>query len=724
MGSGDDKVRLGATLSNSDSVDGGDGTDTVFAQVNAFSRNLNTTNVETATLTFGDNAGGTVNASGSTVTTVNAFVSGGTNDVIISNLDAGTINLVDDTIDDVTVGYEGGTVVMNVGSASGSVAIDDVTASGATTFSLIGNGGTAGAGSVGDITLSDATTVTVGTNGNESDLTVDNLIAKAATTLTVTSQNSGAITLTSAMEVATAIETITMSAVGSGADVTVGALFGSGVASNISQITLDATDADIAVGAITLGNGGVTAAATDFTLTLNAHADANVGTSGLDISATGDINITIDVDANAASADVTVGDIIMDAGTAATGQLLTIDALTIGTAGTVEFEEATMLGSGGQVVIDTATVGKDANFHIFSSGGISADGIDAVDVSKITVNLAASGATTMGGATGSAFITTTGGTFGGLEITVADDASADVGIIRASSIGAITVDVGVDGGFDIGSIGLTAGSVDDIYVDVESSASATFNTINASAVGSITVVGAGVVEDIDIVSAGTIGTIDSTGMVSGATFTINLDGVETAAEVNLGVGTNTVTSGKGNDVITLTAGRTAAAGNDTIKYDSTGQGNDNIINFIAGAAASGGDKIQLDTDALAVNLMAGNGSAAASEVIADYSGSASSMAAATTIIRYTTALDASTDLISAMKADITLASACGSSDFAVLWSDGNGDTYVSVVSWEASSGSASTTLGGDGASAMTVTTLATLDGVTPSALVAANLEFI
>jgi hypothetical protein len=148
MGSGDDKVRLGSNLSNSDSVDGGDGSDTVFAQVNGFSRSLNTTNVETATLTFGANAGGTVNATGSTVTTVNVFASGTTNDANIAGLDAGTINLVDDTIDAVTVGYQSGSVTMNVGSASGTVAVGAITVSGADTFSLVGNGGSAGAGSV------------------------------------------------------------------------------------------------------------------------------------------------------------------------------------------------------------------------------------------------------------------------------------------------------------------------------------------------------------------------------------------------------------------------------------------------------------------------------------------------------------------------------------------------------------------------------------------------
>jgi len=725
MGSGDDKVRLGSNLSNSDSVDGGDGSDTVFAQVNGFSRSLNTTNVETATLTFGANAGGTVNATGSTVTTVNVFASGTTNDANIAGLDAGTINLVDDTIDAVTVGYQSGSVTMNVGSASGTVAVGAITVSGADTFSLVGNGGTAGAGSVGAVDVQGATTVSVATNGTESDISgITDFSAAAATSFTVTSQNSGAITFTSAMGVATALETVSISAVGSGAGVTMGALFDGGVASSISQITLAATDADITVGAITLGNGGVTAAATDLTLTLNAGADANVGTTAMDIASTGDINITIDIDADAASADVTVGDVDMTAGTAGTGQLLTIDAFTIGTAGTVELvEEAVFTGSGSQVVVGDVTVGKDATFTIFGSGGFSAANIEAVDVSKITVNVGASGNAFIGGATGSQMMLSSGGAFGGIEATIANAGTAVVGTVAASSVGAITVDVDGEGAFMMGAIDASGGTVDDITLNVEASGSAMFNTINASAIGSITVSGAGVVGGLDLSSAGSVGTIDTTGQVSGASFTINLDGLAAAAEINLGVGTNSVTSGGGNDVITLTAGRTAVAGNDTIVYTASGQGNDNIINFIAGAAASGGDQIDLDQSALgAAGIQAGNGSAAGSVAIQDLEGGATSMAATTTVLRYTTAIASETDLISAMKGDITLAASASAASFLELWSDGNGDTYVSVVDYASKGASHELTLGS--ASAMSVTTLATLDGITPGAIVAANLDFI
>jgi len=63
-GAGNDTFRFGTTISNNDSVDGGAGTNSVLATIGGFNRSLNTTNVQSTTLTFNDDNGGQGNSRG------------------------------------------------------------------------------------------------------------------------------------------------------------------------------------------------------------------------------------------------------------------------------------------------------------------------------------------------------------------------------------------------------------------------------------------------------------------------------------------------------------------------------------------------------------------------------------------------------------------------------------------------------------------------------------
>jgi len=135
-GAGNDAFRFGTTLTNSDSVDGGAGTDTIRATLGVFSRTLATTNVEAAVLTFADDAGGTVNATGSQAITSYTLAAGsaGADANVAGVVSGATISLTvaANNLDDVTIGYASGatTGTINLGSATGAVAIDQMNVTG------------------------------------------------------------------------------------------------------------------------------------------------------------------------------------------------------------------------------------------------------------------------------------------------------------------------------------------------------------------------------------------------------------------------------------------------------------------------------------------------------------------------------------------------------------------------------------------------------------------
>jgi hypothetical protein len=230
------------------------------------------------------------------------------------------------------------------------------------------------------------------------------------------------------------------------------------------------------------------------------------------------------------------------------------------------------------------------------------------------------------------------------------------------------------------------------------------------------------------ISATTIGGIDATQLgVSGA-FTIDLSGVTDAVEVNLGAGTNTIISGQGNDVITLQAGTT---GNDAIQYDAMNQATDNIINFFA----SGLDTIELFMSALSVvgqntgGLRDYDGSAIATGNIAVDLGfvtaATATLAATDNVLVLGTAYATTAAMMTFMKTGLIFGSAAmaGSGGLVVAWTDGD-DTMVSIVNFEVASAQGGGTTGSLVSATLSTTTLASIAGVTPGALVAANFDFV
>jgi len=755
-GGGNDKIRVGTTISNNDTFNGGAGTDTIAATIGGFARTLNTTAIEVADLTFNDDAGGTVNATSSSVSTFNLL--GGSNgaDANVAGVVSGaSINVGSggDNLDDVNVGVAtGGSTTVNFGTASGKIVLDDFLVSGASTVSLRISGGTAGAGSADDVIFDGASTVTITTVGAESDFTAADVSASSASVVTINTNGSAIFFAASALEGASALTALTLRASGSdAADITLKSVpTATAQFDNISLVGVSGADITVS-GTILFGNG-LTAADTG-SITMSAEGNSVVGTTALDVAVSGAFGLTLNLGA-AATGTVQIGDIrILDgtAGTAqASAQSLTISPVTVGAVGLVAIDKlvagsgagATGASAGFNLNVGAITVGTTGGFTLFSAG-LVASGVDDLDVSSINVSLA-TGASALFGA-----ISTTAGSVGSITVSAAASGSASFGAINASSIGAITI--GASGSTaEVDFAGLTAvsnigaitivltqdadvtvgaisagGDIGNIVIGNTKSGSAVFSTIGASSIGNITISGAGVVS-FGAMSASRVGTIDATQMVSG-TFTADLSVVTNAVEIRLNSAANTIISGLGNDVITLLGGRTAVSGQDVIRYTNTAHGVDNIINFIAGTTASGGDQIEMATAMGSAILTAANGSAIANATEADLSavitGTGTTLAAADNVVLIGTAMSNTAAMISFFSTGIALASAAvATATFVVAWTDGT-DTYVSLLGATGAGSAGATTLG-SGGHTVTTTTLVTLSGVTPGAFATGNFDFV
>lgn len=400
-----------------------------------------------------------------------------------------------------------------------------------------------------------------------------------------------------------------------------------------------------------------------------------------------------------------------------------MSSVIVGTAGSFEIEAIDLEAAtaGAQITIGSILVQNGGAFDLGSASGISAENVANVDVSNVNVTIEGSASATFGG------IETTGGLVGAITLNVGTAGSATFGTITASGVGAITVMVSGStaasaAGVDFGNISseTTVGAIEIAGVD---GANVTFGTIGASgSLGAIAVSGA-VDVVIGAVTTTRVGTISTTGQNASGSFTIDLSGVTNAVELNLGIGANTIVSGDGNDVITLTGSRTAAAGNDTIRYVSSTDGLDQVINFIAGNAASGGDQFEIDVSEFGLALRDGDGSAigaAVSDLTVAISG-ATTIGTTDNVIVLTTAFASTATMQDFVDSGITLGSAvAGSGNLVVVWTNGV-DSYVSLIDFDATGGDLTLA---SASGSIVVSTLAEVSGVTPGAFVAANFEFV
>jgi len=735
-GVGNDTVRLGTTISNNDSINGGAGTDLVTVTMGGFNRTLNASAVETATLTFDDDAGGTLTfgSASEAVTTVNLSTGSAGADANVAGVGNGAVvNAQTDNYDAVTIDFASGATTATINLGSAGTATADVAFSGlyVTDVAAITVAGVSmtSAGATADVTTatfdSDVKSIVYSIGGSGS-LEVGNggdASLGGATSLTFNAYTAANINFDSDIAGTAALTTLSVNTFGNtAASATLVNISGTA----LTTISLAAQSAgDITVGTVALGNGSKTGVAADVTVNISQGVEADVALGA--ISTTGGMSLTINASTIGSSGSTYIADLVVDKGTdgSTTGltQTVTLGAMTVGTGASFELEAIDLEAAtaGAQVNIGAITVQRNGDFDLGSASGISAGAIANVDISNISLTVETSGSATFG------VISTSGGAVGQITVNVGTAASAIFGTVTASAIGAISV-------MASGSTAATAAEVDfgnmtsestigAIEIAGEDAANVTFGTLGAS--GSIGAIAASGAVDvvIGVVTAPRIGTISTTGQNASGSFQIDLSGVTNAVEVNLGVGANTIVSGDGNDVITLTAGRTAVAGNDTIRYVSSTDGLDNIINFIAGNAASGGDQIELDVSEFDLALRDGDGSAigaAVSDLTVAISG-ATTIGATDNIIVLTTAFATTATMLNFVDSEITFATAlAGSGNAVVVWTNGS-DSYLSLIDFDVTGGE--TTLA-SGSAALVVNTLAEISGVTPGAMVAANFEFV
>jgi hypothetical protein len=738
-GAGNDTFRFGTTISNGDSVNGGAGSDTVELTIGGFSRNLNTTNVEVASITFSDNAGGSVNASGSTVTTYNIYAGSASADATISEIVNGATIVIGATgngLNDVSLDAASGaqTMTINFGTASGSLGVSGLTVSDVANVTINSLTNTTGTNVISSATFdSDALSVVITTNGGDADLTMSAIALGGVTSLSITTNGSAGFSLHSALDAATALTKVSLAASGTGADITLNDL-GSGIGLNTILIDANA-GADIFASAVTFGNSA-SATVGVYTISVDAENGSVVGTaaiagSGIVVTTTGAASVNVNVNAQASST-VHIGDLTLLQGIAtasAAGGTLNYSAGTIGNNAIVRFEEvnssATFTGT--QLVLGNVTLGVSAELNLWS-GGVAASGVSDFDVQALNITLGQSAIAEIAKGSG---IETTAGSVGSITVVAATGATATFGAIAASAVGSFTVNVESGASANFGNIttvastnGATAAKVGSFELGGVDGAGVTFGTIAASGVGAIAVSGA-----LDVVfgtiTTNTVGTVDATRLTQSGLFTIDLSGVANAVEVNLGAGTNTIISGAGNDVITLKAG---ATGNDVIRYTVSSQGTDNIVNFFAGS--TGADQIEVLVTIGSAAFLDGDGSAQVAgtdinlSAVINGTGSSATLAIDDNVIVFGTAFANTAAMQSFFNTGVILASAAvGSANFLVAWTDGT-DTYVSLLDASIAAGSAGATTLASAGHTITTTTLAVISGVTPGALNAVNFDFV
>jgi len=665
-------------LTSDDTVQGGAGTDTVSAGVGSTLLSLrNVSAVEVFNLNFTSSTARVDASASDAIATVNLRADTAS-DVVVSALPAATVNLLDGDLNNVLIDTNGGNLSIVGGSASAaSLDFGNVTVEGASAVSLTALGTGSVTQTFGTLTAASGVKAVTITTSGDADVVTTSIAAASASRVSISTTGSAAVTTGGGSFLADAgdLTSLTVSAVAQGgaADVSLGAMGATQAMASGATISLSGNNGgDVTLGAVNLGTGQ-----TISSISLQAGGSSDIEIGALTGSA------------------AVLSSLSISAGTLAS---VTAGAITsLGTSGAVGTITVNQAVSGdvylGQIRVSSAgnlsvTLGKDA---IFSLAGIDATGGVAPSIGNISVS---------GG--GNASLGT---------------------IVAASSIGTFTYAAG--SGLDVDQLGTGAANIGNISL---SGAAGTANIANiiGSAVGTLTVAGSA---DVTLaVTAATLGAVTVTGLASSETFVGNFAGVVGAIDISLGSATNVVTSGQGNDTISLRAG----SGADTISYTHSAQATDSITRFLVG---TGGDVIRLAGTALRVADGAGADDGAYVATATEFTKLASGAmgagaytftAANDYIVISGTSFANATAMIASIGTGgafelVAAESGFTSATIAVVWTDGD-SSYVTLVD------ASTAAVAGDSliAAAATSVTLARLDGIDRSALenwVVTNIDF-
>lgn len=413
-GTGNDVIRIGANMTSTDTLDGGDGIDALtaslaaslvaaptlkniesgtfaFANANSTISLANTTGMSTVNVT-GDEAHRLTNV-GSEVTQINLASTdadgGETVSINFGSTQPAALTLeIGDTIDgtadaDVdldatTTNFKGALTVVSDGSDTGTNTINGFDANSATSLVMtLDNDLSITGGGDDDISATSATSVAVTTNQGALVIDGDLIVAKSAST-TLTAAN-GAITITGALDISTAGGDIVLVASGADAnDITIGDI----QHEDMTSVSATASGgADITISDMTTFTGtSVTGTALATSMTLNASGTGSVVTvSGLEFagaavldlvtivtSDAGKVSFTVDqdnttitkIDASASASNLGVSADALVINVADLGAATTID-LGTGDATITTSDNADTVNAGGGATTITVTDGQD-----------------------------------------------------------------------------------------------------------------------------------------------------------------------------------------------------------------------------------------------------------------------------------------------------------------------------------------------------------------------------
>jgi hypothetical protein len=643
-GAGNDTINMRSTFNGQDSVNGGEGNDTLTASVAGVLSMNNVDNVETGTFKASGNAF-IANMSGASFTTINLNEQSSTTDITINNIENGvTINL----------GDSGNARALTLDYVSGAAAVINLKSNGAESYSsmavtdatsvTINQGAFSGTQTINSGSFdTDVQSITISVSSG--DVVFDALIASGVTNLTLTSDASGSVTLTDVS--AGTVAAVSMNAMGSGA-----AISSDGVVLASGAQTINIT---------TSGNASVNLNAATVSQSSGAMAvTISVGDSG-DVGNTDDLDLT------------------MSAGTAST---ITVDA-TVGSSGTLALGDLGVQNlTGSTVTLSRLTVGSSG---LATVAGMSADTIGAFSISV--------------GQSGSAVISAvTGDNVGAISITGSGRASID--IHATSGVGSITIGDGSNGGLatvqakSIGAVALAgnsgtltasaSGSIGNIVIT--GSGATVSNSLSAS-FGNITVAGNGTVS-VNLGNATGVGTFTSVG--HSGTVTLNASGATDSVTAELGNSTNEIYVSKAGstaagaadgDIYTLITG----TGTSNFHLASTANQDVSIYNFDLTTST---DKIYLSTAAfdLGLNTAATAADIAAGALTVMATAGAFTMTSATQVVvlrsgTFGSVLDMLSGIASAGTYAITVSGegVTAGQDIIVAWADTNGDTHITLV---------------------------------------------
>jgi hypothetical protein len=556
-GGGNDTFTFGTSLNASDSINGGSGTDTISATLGNSVVRLQATAVEAASLTLGEAAGGELDLSAAqSVTTLTVVASAAGNVATVTNFAGGTANLAGDNIGDITIDTVGSAALsVVIGSATGAVSIASAAVNDAAslTISTIGSG-VQTISTVFDVE-SDVKSLTINTNGS-GHLSVADMNASGATSVAITTTGSASATFTD-LDVGSAIASFTVNAGGSdGADITFAAALFDGSSANPDTVRINASSgADVWIkNTVQLGTAQASStglsAPIGSVVIITAGADSEVGASAASATGVelvfdhGSATVTLDAQTSGiiriGTADM--GDISSQTGLPTAGGYSLAFNASVATAGLINITQVSADDS--DITLGAVTVQQSGGF-VFGSGGVN---LTTGTATFGTITLATAATATIGAIGGGA----SGGKVTGINVIAGLGSDFAMGAIAASSLGAVSLDLGESATATFGAISTTA--VGAISLTVGERATATFGVLNvtgvAGSIGAITAtIGSGGAVDFN-----TLGSANETnGLGSIGAITVTIAGEGSADFGNVATG-----AGRVGD-ITLNIGGSASA---------------------------------------------------------------------------------------------------------------------------------------------------------------------